>query len=82
MQKQLEPQVEAAILEYGVIEEEGGYGIRVDAVTRSSTASKTVHQVTGDLFEAIRLMRLLWKRGVSPVNLEDVLESLELPFTS
>ena len=76
MNRQIEPQVEAAIYEYGVIEEEGGYGIRVDAATRSTTCSKTVHGVTHDLGRALALMRLLWKRGVSPVGLEDALAEL------
>ena len=37
---------------------------------------KTVHGVTHDLGRALALMRLLWKRGVSPVGLEDALAEL------
>ena len=77
MQKSLEPTVEAALLEYGIIEENGRYGIRIDATTKKSTVSKTVHGITDELPKAVSLMDLLWKRGVSPVNLEDVLSDLD-----
>ena len=76
MEKTRKPQIEAALLEYGILEENGVYGIRIDATTKQSTASKTVHGITSDLTRAIDLMGLLWRRGVSPVNLEDVLTDL------
>ncbi len=78
MQKPIEPTIEAALLEYGIIEENGVYGIRIDATTKQSTVSKTVHSLTGDLNQAASLLTLLWKQGVSPVNLEDVLQDLGL----
>ena len=76
MKKELEPTVEAAVLEYGIIEENGFYGIRVDSTTKHCTVSKTVHQVTADLPGAITLLNLLWKQGVSPVNLEEILKDM------
>ena len=79
--KQINPSVEVALLEYGVVEQNGSYGIRVESTTGHSTASKTVHGITTDLPRAIALMGLLWKQGVSPVNLEDVLKDLGLIST-
>ena len=78
MQGKIEPSVEAALLEYGIVEENGVYGIRIDATTSKSTSTKTVHGITPDLPRAIALMGLLWKQGVSPVNLEDVLLDMGL----
>ena len=76
MARPIEPTVEVALLEYGIVDEQGSYGIRIDATTKHGRHSQTVHRVTDDLQQASRLLERLWRNGVSPVNVQDILDDL------
>ena len=76
MARPIEPAVEVALLEYGIVDEQGSYGIRIEATTKHGHHSRTVHRVTDDLQQASRLLERLWRNGVSPVNVQDILDDL------